>query len=118
MFSVNQQKISRGVQLIDGAAHGQKTGPQDVVNLDFLHRGLPHRPYHPRAGFDGDFHFGAAFRAKLLRVVEPFVMELTGKDNGGGHDRSGQGAPPHLVNPRHADKALGESNLFEVRTGS
>jgi hypothetical protein len=46
------------------------------------------------------------------------VMELTGKDNGGGHDRSGQGAPPHLVNPRHADKALGESNLFEVRTGS
>ena len=59
----------------------------------------PAQRHRHRGGADPVVPFVALERRELLRISKAFGVEALRKDHRGGHERPGEGTPPHLVDP-------------------
>jgi hypothetical protein len=109
---VDQQKIGRGVQLLDRLAHGQTRG---LVDIDGVDGGGVHGGHGPRHGALADAlrqHF-APFRFEQFAVVQTAHRAIGREDHGAGHHRSEQAAAADFIHARHGMKAARAQLSFE-----
>ena len=94
--AVDEQVLGAEGEGCNGAVHGQEGGVEDVDAVDFFGRDHAHGPGQGFALDDGAEGVALAF-GELLRVVQQFVAEAGGQDDGGGIDGARQASASGFV---------------------
>ena len=90
--SVDEQMLRTQLQPVDSTMHGEKRGVQDVYLINFLRRDNSHRPRQSLFFYNFTQGIPLLF-GKLFGVVQQFVLEVFGQDNGGSINRLPQRQP-------------------------
>lgn len=105
--SVDQGVVGPGGEGTYRARHGKMGGAEDVVTIDFFDRGQTGGPGHAGVGGEDGENFLTAGGWDFLRVGQAVEGKIRGEDDGGGHDRSGQGSAPGFIDPGDQKKPAG-----------
>ena len=103
-------------QGIDGGAHRLVGGAQDVDRIDLHRIHNSHRPCDGIARGQVAINFLAPFRQELLRIVEPPVSELLGKDDRRRYDWPGQRAASRFIDAGNRGDAERTQSAFMAET--
>ena len=103
---VDQQIIRRGIQLFDGAAHGQARGLQDIDAIDLEGVGCGHGPGHG-AFANPNGQYLAALGIQQFAIAQAADGAIWRKNDGGGEHGSEQRAATHFVDSGDALETLG-----------
>ena len=105
LIAVDQYDVGLVRQRLEGAAHGEECGLQDVDAIDLLDSGLGHRELHEARGHHRLVSLFAVLDGQLLGIVDQLQQLALGRravDHGDGGDHGpGQGSAPGFVDAGH-----------------
>lgn len=112
MIAIDQNKIRRQRQVINGQRHCFQSGPQDIQEVDLLM--MDHSDAHPQGLFKDMFvKIVSFFGGNLFGIEEPLTDAVFWKDDRRSHDRPGKRASSCLIHTGNPPKALAIIQLFE-----
>lgn len=113
LVSINETKMRLERKPLHRAAHGQQAGLQNIMQLDFLHRGDSNGPLHLGVSAQEIAQFCPMLGSQNLRIVEMLMRQAVGDDRRCRHDWSGPTTASHFIDSRHHDAASWAQLAFE-----
>ena len=104
---------ARVAEALDGAAHGEEAGAENIVGLDFLGGRDADRPRDLGMTAEKMAQFLAVLDEEELRVVEMPVLEAVGQDDRRGIDRPGPAAAADFIDSGDEGQAFGAQLALE-----
>ena len=114
--AIDEDVLGRRAQRGDGDAHGLVRRAQDVDAIDFERIDNADGPEDIGVAHKFGINFLAQVGEELFGILQTFVPEFFGENNGGCDDGSGERAAPGFIDPGDARQAQGAELAFMTKT--
>jgi hypothetical protein len=111
--AIDQAEVRLEVKTLDRAAHGEETGAENIVRLDFLEGGDADGPVDLGMAAEEMIELGAILGDEQLRVVEMAMSQAIGQDRRRRIDRTRPAAAADFIHPGDDGHAFGAQATLE-----
>jgi hypothetical protein len=111
--AVDEAKMRLEAETLDGPAHGEKAGAENIMDFDFLGGGDADGPMNLGMIDEELVEVLPVFTQEHFRIVQVAMLEAIGKNGGGGEDGTGPAPAANLINTGNNGHALRAQAAFE-----
>jgi hypothetical protein len=113
LVAIDEAEVRLQREARHGAAHGEQARAENIVGLDFLHRGDADGPAHVRVGAEEGAQLDPAFGLELFGIVEVFMRQAIRQNRCRRKDRPRPATAPDFIHAGDDGHALGSQAALE-----